>query len=120
MFCDVLFLFLRVWLLSERKQEGAESARKRRCVWGETGKGGSRGMGCDVLYEKNLFSIKRKGRAFQFGHCRMDPAKKGGMLHYVHSSLIYNSQKLEKEPICPSAEEWIHVIHLHNGVLLSY
>ena len=28
------------------------------------------------------------------------------MLHYVHSSLIYNSQKLEK-PIFPSKEEWI-------------
>ena len=26
------------------------------------------------------------------------------MLHYVHSSLIYNSQK---EPRCPSTEEWI-------------
>jgi hypothetical protein len=28
------------------------------------------------------------------------------MLHYVHSSLIYNSQDL-KEPRCPSTEEWI-------------
>jgi hypothetical protein len=28
------------------------------------------------------------------------------MLYYVHSSLIYNIQKLEK-PRCPSAEEWI-------------
>ena len=28
------------------------------------------------------------------------------MLYYVHSSLIYNSQKLEK-PRCPSTEEWI-------------
>ena len=28
------------------------------------------------------------------------------MLHYVHSSLIYNSQKLEKLR-CPSTEEWI-------------
>jgi hypothetical protein len=27
-----------------------------------------------------------------------------------------------KEPRCPSAEEWIqkNVVHLHNGVLLSY
>jgi hypothetical protein len=29
------------------------------------------------------------------------------MLHYVHSSLIYNSQKLEKNPRFPSTEEWI-------------
>ena len=28
------------------------------------------------------------------------------MLHYVHSSPIYNSPKLEK-PSCPSTEEWI-------------
>ena len=28
------------------------------------------------------------------------------MLHYVHSSLIYNSQKLERTQ-CPSKEEWI-------------
>jgi hypothetical protein len=28
------------------------------------------------------------------------------MLHYVHSSLIYNSQKLERTQ-CPSTEEWI-------------
>jgi hypothetical protein len=28
------------------------------------------------------------------------------MLDYVHSRLIYNSQKLE-EPRCPSREEWI-------------
>jgi hypothetical protein len=28
------------------------------------------------------------------------------MLHYVHSSLIYNSQTL-KEPRCPSTVEWI-------------
>ena len=40
------------------------------------------------------------------------------MLHYVQSSLIYNSQKLE-EPRCLSTEEWIQKMHLHNGVLLS-
>jgi hypothetical protein len=28
------------------------------------------------------------------------------MLHYVHNSLIYNSQMLER-PRCPSTEEWI-------------
>ena len=29
------------------------------------------------------------------------------MLHYVHSSLIYNSQKLKAIHLCPSTEEWI-------------
>jgi hypothetical protein len=28
------------------------------------------------------------------------------MIHYVHSSLIYNSQKLGKKR-CPSTQEWI-------------
>jgi hypothetical protein len=28
------------------------------------------------------------------------------MLHYVHSSIIYNSQKLERTQM-PSTEEWI-------------
>ena len=28
------------------------------------------------------------------------------MLHYAYSSLIYNSQTLER-PTCPSTEEWI-------------
>ena len=31
------------------------------------------------------------------------------MFHYFHSSLIYNSQKLEK-PRCSSTEEWIQKI----------
>ena len=31
------------------------------------------------------------------------------MLHYVHSSLIYNSQNLER-PRCPSTEEWVQKI----------
>jgi hypothetical protein len=29
------------------------------------------------------------------------------MLHYVHSSLIYNYKARRKEPRCPSTEEWI-------------
>jgi hypothetical protein len=29
------------------------------------------------------------------------------MLHYVHSSLIYNNQKLERTQM-PPTEEWIH------------
>jgi hypothetical protein len=35
------------------------------------------------------------------------------MLHYVHSSLIYNSQKLEK-PRCPSTEEWIQKMYIYT------
>jgi hypothetical protein len=43
------------------------------------------------------------------------------MLHYVHNSPIYNSQKLER--IQMSINRGIdteNVEHLHNGVLFSY
>jgi hypothetical protein len=43
------------------------------------------------------------------------------MLHYVHSSLIYNSQKLEQTQMpLNRGMDTENVIHLHNGVLLSY
>ena len=43
------------------------------------------------------------------------------MLHYVHSSVIYNSQKLERTQMSLNGEmDTENVIHLHNGVLLSY
>jgi uncharacterized coiled-coil protein SlyX len=43
------------------------------------------------------------------------------MLHYVHSSLIYNSQNLER-PQMPlnRGMDTKKLVHLHNGVLLSY
>jgi hypothetical protein len=42
------------------------------------------------------------------------------MLHYVHSSLIYNSQKLERNQMSLNRGMNIeNVVHLHNGVLLS-
>jgi len=43
------------------------------------------------------------------------------MLHYVHSSLSYNSQKLERTQM--SLNRGMHtenVVHSYNGVLLSY
>ena len=45
----------------------------------------------------------------------------GHMLHYVHSSLIYNIQKLEgtQMPLNRGMDTET-VVHLHNGVLLSY
>ena len=39
------------------------------------------------------------------------------MLHYVHSSLIYNSQKLERTQMPLNRGMDIkNVVHLHNGV----
>ena len=43
------------------------------------------------------------------------------MLHYVHSSLIYNTQKLErKQMFLNRGLDTENVVHLHNRVLLSY
>ena len=42
------------------------------------------------------------------------------MLHYVHSSLIYNSQKLKRTQMSFNRGiDTENVIHLHNGVLSS-
>ena len=40
------------------------------------------------------------------------------MLHYVHHSLIYNSQKLERTQMpLNRGMDTENVVHLHNGVL---
>jgi hypothetical protein len=41
--------------------------------------------------------------------------------HYVHNSLIYNSQKLERNQMpLKRGIDAENVVHLHNGVLPSY
>ena len=43
------------------------------------------------------------------------------MLHYVHSSLIYNRQKLERTQMpLNRGMDTENVVYLHNGILLSY
>jgi hypothetical protein len=43
------------------------------------------------------------------------------MLHYVHSSLIYNIQKLGTTQMSINrGMDTENVVHLHNGILLSY
>ena len=43
------------------------------------------------------------------------------MLHYVHNSHIYNSQKLETTQMPLNKGMGIeNVVPLHNGILLSY
>jgi hypothetical protein len=40
------------------------------------------------------------------------------MLHYVHSSLVYNSQKLERMQMCLNrGMDTENVAHLHNGAI---
>jgi hypothetical protein len=44
-----------------------------------------------------------------------------GAVHSVHSSLIYNSQKLERTQMSLNrGMDTENVVHLNNGVLLSY
>jgi hypothetical protein len=38
---------------------------------------------------------------------RFSNISQGHMLHYVHSSIIYSSQKLERTQMWSSTEEWI-------------
>jgi hypothetical protein len=43
------------------------------------------------------------------------------MLHYVHSSLMYNSQKLERTQMSLNrGMDTENVVYLYNGVLLRY
>jgi len=43
------------------------------------------------------------------------------VLHYVYSSLIYNSQKLKRAQMFFNSRMGTeNVVRLHNGVLLSY
>ena len=43
------------------------------------------------------------------------------MLHYVHGSHIYNNQRLERTQLSLNrGMDTENVVHLHNGVLLSY
>jgi hypothetical protein len=43
------------------------------------------------------------------------------MLHYIHSSHIYNNQNLETTQVFLNrGMDTENVVHLHNGVLLSY
>ena len=43
------------------------------------------------------------------------------MLHYVHSSLIYNSQKVERTQMSLNRRmDTENMGHLHNGVLIKY
>jgi hypothetical protein len=40
------------------------------------------------------------------------------MLHYAHSSLIYNSQKLERTQMSLNRRmDTENVVHLHNGAI---
>jgi hypothetical protein len=76
-----------------------------------------------VVPQKIGHSTTRGSRNTSPGHIsrRYSNWVEGHMLHYVHSSLIYNSQKLERTQMpLNRGMDLENVVYLHNGVLLSY
>jgi hypothetical protein len=72
---------------------------------------------------KSVWQFLRKldMRTELLGICPKDAPTYNSMLHYVHSNLIYNSQKLERTHVSFNrGMDTESVVHLHNGVLLSY
>ena len=33
---------------------------------------------------------------------------------------LFTIARTWKQPTCPSADEWIRMVHMHDGILLSY
>ena len=52
---------------------------------------------------------------------RCPTMQQGQVFHYVHSALLCDSWKLETTQMFPERRIDIeNVVHLHNGILLSY
>ena len=52
---------------------------------------------------------------------RYSTIPQGHVLHYVHRSLICNNQKLETTQMSLNQRmDTEHVVHLYNGILVSY
>jgi hypothetical protein len=46
---------------------------------------------------------------------------KGNVLHYIHSSLTHNTQKMEATQMSLNQKmDTENVVYLHNGILFSY
>ena len=76
-----------------------------------------------VVPQKIGHSTTRTSRNTSPGHIsrRCSNRLEGNMLHYVHRSLIYNNQKLERTQMpLNRGMDTENVVHLHNEVLLSY
>lgn len=73
------------------------------------------------LESRKLFYLKTQ-LYHSWAHTQKMPhVPQGYMLHHVHSSLICNSQKLEKTQMFLNWRmDRENVVHLNNGVLFSY
>jgi hypothetical protein len=85
---------------------------------------------CATTLETSLVVPQKIGHSTTRGSSNTSPGHtsrrcsnqyEGHMLHYVHSNLIYNSQKLERTQMSLNRGMDIeNVIHLPNGILLRY
>jgi hypothetical protein len=80
-----------------------------------------------MYFKGNFFgyvAMKSSGLSYTTpGHIpkRFSNIQQRNMLHYVHSSLIYNTQKVERTQMALNrGMDTKNVIYLQNGVLLSY
>jgi hypothetical protein len=66
--------------------------------------------------------LRNRQTDFQSGCTSLRPNRlEEHMLHYVQSSLVYNSQKLERTQMpLNRGMDTENVVHLPNGILLSY
>jgi len=72
------------------------------------------------LQENTTKQVKELNKTIQYLKMEIDIQQRD-MLHYVHSSLIYNNQKLERSQMpFYRGMDFKNAVHLHNGVLLSY
>ena len=83
-----------------------------------------------ISLEINLVVPQKIGNTFMWRPCYMTPKyipkrsstiSQGHMLHCFHSSLFYNSQKLETTQMSLTWRmDTENVVHLHNWILLSH
>jgi hypothetical protein len=76
------------------------------------------------MFLRKLYIVLPEDPAIQFlGIYPEDvpTCNKDNMLHYVLSTLIYNSQKLKRNQMSLNRRMYTeYVVHLHSGVLLNY
>jgi hypothetical protein len=82
---------------------------------------------CTTTLEINMVISQKMGHSTTGGSSNTSPGhifrrcSIWYILHYVHSSLIYNNQKPERTQMSLyTGMDTENVIHLHNEILLSY
>jgi hypothetical protein len=73
------------------------------------------------LKELEIDPLEHSAITFLEIHKRCPTMPQGHMFHYVLSGFVCDSQKLETNQVTPNRRmDTENVVHLHNGILLSY